>query len=255
MSSKMHFVLSPAKSLDWNSKFIAHQPTQPQWIAQAEILVDTLKVKTEEDIRQLMGISPNLARLNMDRYQSWSVNHSQNTRPAIYAFNGDVYVGLDAYTMDKKNIQFAQNHLRILSGLYGMLRPLDLIYPYRLEMGTSLAVENNKNLYQFWSHRVTTQLNKELGRSDYLINLASEEYFKVIETKSLMAQVITPVFYEYKNGQYKIISFYAKKARGLMARYIIDNQINSPELIKNFNSKDYSFSEPLSKDNQWAFVR
>ncbi|MCO5230707.1 MAG: peroxide stress protein YaaA [Chitinophagales bacterium] len=251
----MHFVLSPAKSLDWNSKFIAHQYTQPQWIAQAEILMDTLKVKTEDEIKQLMGISPNLARLNMDRYQSWSVNHQENTRPAIYSFNGDVYSGLDAYSLDKKSIDFAQKHLRILSGLYGMLRPLDLIHPYRLEMGTSLAVGATKNLYQFWDNQVADQLNKEISETDYLINLASEEYFKVIPNHSLKAQVITPMFYDFKNGKYKIISFYAKKARGLMARYIIDRKLNQPEKLKGFDIEGYSYSEPMSKGAHWAFIR
>lgn len=248
-------VLSPAKSLDWESELPSLQFTQPELLPQAKILMDELKQYSVVELEQLMKISTKLATLNVDRNHSWQEDHTEGTRPAIYAFNGDVYEGLDAYSLSEKSALYAQEHLRVLSGLYGILRPLDLIYPYRLEMGTSMPVQGKKNLYGFWDNTVVDILNRELGADDYLINLASNEYFKVIPKKALNAQVITPAFYDYKNGKYKVISFYAKKARGMMARFIVDNPLTDMENLKAFDVDGYAFSEPMSKGNTWAFTR
>ncbi len=251
----MRIVLSPAKSLDWTSAYPKRTYTTPRYIPQAEKLIDVLKTYDVKGISNLMDISPALSQLNVERYSQWKADHSKRTRPAMYAFDGDVYTGLDAYTMEKKEVDFAQKHIRILSGLYGVLQPLDKIHPYRLEMGTTLPVEDKRNLYQYWGSTVVDQLNQELTEKDYLINLASEEYFKVIPTKELKAKLLTPVFYDYKNGQYKIISFFAKKARGLMARYIVDNRIKKIADIKGFDTDGYSFNEAMSKGNTWVFTR
>lgn len=253
--TKIRIVISPAKTLDWDSELPKRNFSTPENIDQARKLIEVLKRYSSQEIGQLMKISTDLSQLNYDRYQNWSLNHSKETRPAIFAFAGDVYSGLDAYTMNEKEIDFAQKTLRILSGLYGILKPLDKIYPYRLEMGTSLPVDDNKNLYQFWGNTVVDEINEELSEKDFLINLASEEYFKVIPTKLLKAQLITPAFYDYKNGKYKIISFFAKKARGSMARYIIDHSISKVNKIKNFDIDGYSFNEPMSKGNTWVFTR
>lgn len=253
--TKLRIVISPAKTLDWTSEIPKRSFSTPNYIENAEKLIDVLKNYSSQDIGQLMHISKDLSQLNYDRYQKWSSNHAKNTRPAMYAFAGDVYTGLDAYTMDKKEIDFAQKTLRILSGLYGILKPLDKIYPYRLEMGTNLLVEDKKNLYQFWGNTVVQEINEELSEKDYLVNLASEEYFKVIPVKQLKSQLITPLFYDFKNGKYKVISFFAKKARGSMARYIIDHSIKQISDIKNFDIDGYSFNEPMSKDNKWVFTR
>lgn len=251
----MRIVLSPAKSLDWTSPIPKRSYTLPQYVPHAEKLIEVLKKYSVDEIGQLMDISPALSLLNTERYQQWKTDHTKDTRPAIYAFDGDVYTGLDAYTMDKKSVDFAQKHLRILSGLYGILQPMDKIHPYRLEMGTSLPIGDKKNLYQYWGNTVVDTLNEEMSDKDVLVNLASEEYFKVIPVKALKAQLITPVFYDYKNGKYKIISFFAKKARGMMARYIIDNRIKKVSDIKGFDADGYSYNEPMSKGNTWIFTR
>jgi hypothetical protein len=253
--TKLRIVISPAKTLDWTSEIPKRSFTSPNYIENAGKLIEILKNYSNQEIGQLMDISPALSQLNYDRYQKWSAKLSKNTRPAIYAFAGDVYTGLDAYTMDKKQIDFAQKNLRMLSGLYGILKPLDKIYPYRLEMGTNLPVDDKKNLYQFWDNTIVNEINEELSEKDYLINLASEEYFKVIPTKQLKPKLITPAFYDFKNGKYKIISFFAKKARGSMARYIIDHSINKVSDIKKFDVDGYSFNEPMSKGNTWVFTR
>jgi cytoplasmic iron level regulating protein YaaA (DUF328/UPF0246 family) len=191
------------------------------------------------------------------RYQSWEPEHTpDNARPAVLAFKGDVYTGLDAESFSEADFSFAQQHLRILSGLYGVLRPLDLLEPYRLEMGTRLKTASGDNLYQFWGDRITAALNEELKTSDdVVVNLASNEYFKAVQPKALNARLITPVFKDFKNGQYKIISFYAKKARGLMSRYIIQNRIDAPEAIKAFDLEGYYFSPEQSKGDTWVFLR
>lgn len=255
MMTKLRIVISPAKTLDWTSDLPKRTFSTPNFTEHAEKLIEVLKNYSSQEIGQLMHISTSLSQLNFDRYQEWSLDHDKNTRPAMYAFAGDVYSGLDAYTMEKKEVDYAQKSLRILSGLYGILKPLDKIYPYRLEMGTSLPVEDKKNLYQFWGNTVVDQINEELTEKDYLVNLASEEYFKVIPVKQLKPQLIIPAFYDYKNGKYKVISFYAKKARGSMARYIIDHSIHKISDIKNFDIDGYSFNEPMSKGNTWVFTR
>lgn len=251
---KYLITLSPAKSLDWESELPVKKHSKPQFIAQAETVVEILKKQTVEDISKLMKISPKLSQLNFERFQVWSTSEKE-ARPAIYAYNGDVYDGFDAYSLDEAGIGFAQKHLRIITGLYGILRPLDLIHPYRLEMSTPLIVNGFNNLYQFWGNKLSDEINKELSEKDYLIDLASQEYSKAIPEKELKAQVITPQFYDYKNGKYKIISFYAKKARGLMARYLIDNKIKDIEQLKGFDTDGYFYNEPMSQDNQWVFTR
>lgn len=251
----MQIVLSPAKSLNWESTLPVKKFSEPKFLHQSATLINELKKFSETDISTLMNISPALSRLNVERYQSWTLEHGKGTRPALFAFDGDVYTGLDAYTMEKKDIEFACKHLRILSGLYGILDPLDLIHPYRLEMGTKLGVGAHKNLYQFWGDTVVDRLNTELTEKDILVNLASEEYFKVIPQKKLHAKVIQPQFYDFKNGKYKIISFFAKKARGMMARYIIDHRIKKVNDIKSFDSDGYMYNENMSKGNEWVFTR
>ena len=204
-----------------------------------------------------MDISDKLADLNHTRYHEFSEEHNkQNSRPAVYAFAGDVYTGLDAYSIPSEKIDFMQDSLRILSGYYGILRPLDLIQPYRLEMGTSLSVGRKKNLYAVWQEKVTAFLNKELKEDELFVNLASQEYFKAIDTSILKAEVISPVFKDFKNGKLKIISFFAKKARGSMARYIIENEVESLEEIKAFDYDGYRYSaEETSNDNEPVFTR
>jgi len=224
----------------------------------AEHLVEELKKLAPQDISKLMSISDKLGTLNYDRYQEWSRPfNKKNARQALFAFNGDVYQGLDAASFDDADIAFAQEHLRILSGLYGVLRPLDLMQAYRLEMGTKFANSAGANLYDYWQGIIAPQLNKQLKKtnSSTLVNLASNEYFKAVDTKSLNAEILTPVFKDWKNGQYKIISFLAKKARGYMSAYIIKNKLTSPEDIKSFDVDGYSYSEELSKGSNWVFTR
>lgn len=252
----MKIVLSPAKSLNWEKPLPEHIATQPAFLSASAALIKVLKQLKGADLMQLMDISPALADLNIERYRVWKKAHSEEQcRPAIYAFDGDVYTGLDAYSLSPEAIRFAEEHLRILSGLYGILKPSDLIRPYRLEMGTALQVQDHPHLYSFWGDRISNYLNKEMQKGEVLLNLASEEYFKVVQTKSLKAQVIQPVFYDFKSGQYKIISFFAKKARGMMARYVCEQQITQVDDIKGFDSEGYTFSERLSKGNKWVFTR
>lgn len=249
-------LISPAKTLNWESPVPAQDFTKPVFTEKASELIKVLKDIPADDLSKLMDISPALATLNADRYQSWKKNHSiKNSRPAIFTFDGDVYTGFDAYSIDAASLAYAQSHLRILSGLYGVLRPLDLIQPYRLEMGTLLKTENQSNLYNFWGDDITETLNKYLKKGEPVINLASEEYFKAVRTKLLKGDVIQPVFYDFKNGQYKVISFFAKKARGTMARYICDEQITDPEKLKAFDVNGYLYSESMSKGQQWVFLR
>lgn len=218
-------------------------------------LMDQLKLLSPMDLSSLMKISEKLGELNYERNQSWQTPFTpENAKQCIYAFKGDVYTGLDAESLNKKDIQFAQKHLRILSGLYGLLKPLDLIQPYRLEMGTRFANNRGTNLYQYWGTQLTDRLNEELTDS-ILINLASNEYSKALKFKSLEAEIITPVFKDKKNGEYKLISFYAKKARGLMSRYIITNNLDSADQIKDFDLDGYKFNPKLTKNNDWVFTR
>jgi len=219
-------------------------------------LIDQLKDLTPADVASLMGLSDKLSDLNVGRFAHWKQPFTQdNARPAVYAFKGDVYTGLDAYSFSKKDMKFAQKHFRMLSGLYGLLKPLDLMQPYRLEMGTKFKNLRGVNLYEFWGDAITQKLNEDLKQGEVLLNLASNEYFKSVNKKALNGEIITPVFKDQKNGQYKIISFYAKKARGLMAAYVIKNQINNVEDIKQFDTAGYRFEASMSKSKEWVFIR
>ncbi|WP_452221526.1 peroxide stress protein YaaA [Lacinutrix salivirga] len=252
----MKLVLSPAKSLDLDSKLPTTKHTEACFLNEAERLNTLLKKKSPKSLSKLMGISDNLANLNYERNQDFQLPfNSKNARPAAYAFNGDVYKGLDAYTIKKENLDTLQNTVRILSGLYGVLKPLDLIQPYRLEMGTKLPIGKNKNLYEFWKTKVTKQLNSELKADELFLNLASNEYFKAVDAKALKVPVINVDFKEFKNGKYKTISFFAKQARGLMARYVVDTNAKTLEDIKAFNLDNYGFSDELSKPNHLVFTR
>lgn len=254
----MLFVVSPAKNLDYESPLATNLYSQPELLEHAQELVERCVQLTPADLSSLMGISDKLAGLNAARFGEWSQPFSpENARPAVLAFNGDVYTGLDAASLDDNGFEFAQQHMRILSGLYGILKPLDLMQAYRLEMGTKLDNNRGKNLYEFWGELITNHLNDALAQQgdDVLINLASNEYFKSVKKKSLNATIITPAFKGWKNGQYKMISFFAKKARGLMARYIIDNQVSNVEQLKAFNYGGYEYNSELSKNNDWVFTR
>ncbi len=253
----MLVVLSPAKSLDYETPLSVSTSTKPQFVEQAAQLVDILKPMSPADLSELMSISDNLGVLNATRYTQWSTKFTkQNSRQALLAFNGDVYDGFDAKSLDEDGLAFAQRHVRILSGLYGILRPLDLMQPYRLEMGTKLPNPQGKDLYAFWKQTVAPALNKDLDKKDpVLLNLASDEYFKSVDTKLLKARVVQPVFQDFKNGQYKIISFFAKKARGLMARYVVDHRVTDVEQIKQFNVAGYGFAAQESTENTWVFRR
>ena len=253
----MKIVVSPAKSLDFESKYPEVEISQPQFLNEAEKLNKILAKKKPKALSKLMSISSNLAELNWERNQRFEVPFTpQNARPAIYAFNGDVYQGLDAYTMPVEEMKKLQDILRILSGLYGFLRPLDLIQPYRLEMGTKLKVGRKKDLYEFWKKPITEKLNSEMEDDELFINLASNEYFGAIDTKTLKVPVVTPIFKDWKNDKLKVISFYAKKARGAMVRYIVDNDINTLEALKGFDYDGYMFSkERTLKESEPVFIR
>lgn len=251
-------VLSPAKNLDYESDYLAVEATQPRLLDEAETLVQRCRELTPQQLGSLMKISDKLAGLNAARFTEWSLPFTEdNARPAIYAFNGDVYAGLDAESMTHDDVRSAQQQLRILSGLYGLLRPLDLMQPYRLEMGTKLDNERGKNLYEFWGNEITELLNADLAQtdSDVLVNLASNEYFSSVNKKALKAQLVTPVFKDEKNGQFKVISFYAKKARGLMARFMVNQKPNSVSDLKAFDYAGYRFSASESSDKELVFKR
>lgn len=251
-------VLSPAKSLDYESPLTTSRFTEPALMHESAQLIAQLRQYTPADIASLMSLSDKLAGLNVVRYAGWqSVSTPENARPALLAFNGDVYSGLAAQDFNDADLDVAQQHLRILSGLYGLLRPLDLLQPYRLEMGTRLANARGKDLYAFWGDIITDHLNQALAEQgdDLLLNLASDEYFKSVHVKKLSGRVITPVFQDEKNGKYKIISFYAKKARGLMARYLVKNRITQPEQLLNFDAEGYAFCAELSTENKLVFRR
>lgn len=251
----MLIVISPAKTLDFETAPSIEKFSQPRFLQQSQQLINELKDLSTADVASLMKLSDKLAALNMVRFQTWQKPFNlENAKQALLAFKGDVYTGLDADTLDVAGLTFAQQHLRILSGLYGVLRPLDLMQAYRLEMGTKFSNVKGKDLYQFWGSQLRESIESEL-KDGVLINLASNEYFKAVEAKKLKARIITPVFKDWKNGQYKIISFYAKKARGLMSRYIIDHRINEAENIKRFDSEGYRFSPEMSQADEWVFLR
>jgi hypothetical protein len=254
----MLIVVSPAKTLDYETPAKTKIHTIPDFLKDSQKLIKRLREFTPVDIAELMHVSSNIAELNFDRYKSWSINFTEkNTKQAVLAFKGDVYTGLDAESFSASDFKFAQNHLRVLSGLYGLLRPLDLMKPYRLEMGTRLINARGKNLYEFWGSDITQALNVQMKKikADYLINLASNEYFKSIRPKKLNGEIITPTFKDYKAGQYKIIGVYAKKARGALSRFIIKNKLSRPEDIKDFSVDGYKFNKALSKGNSWVFAR
>ncbi|WP_323121580.1 peroxide stress protein YaaA [Burkholderia alba] len=256
----MIIVLSPAKSLDYDTP--PHIPTHtlPDFVDDAAQLIDELRRLSPQQISALMGISDPLARLNFQRYADWSrVFSPANAKQAVLAFNGDVYEGFDAASLSAADLDYAQRHVRVLSGLYGLLRPLDLLQPYRLEMGTRFENERGKDLYAFWGERITHALNEQLrrrtGPARVLINCASTEYFKSVKPKLLDAPVITPVFEDWKGGRYKIISFHAKRARGLMARHLVENRIEAPDALKAFAAEGYAFDADASNDATYVFRR
>lgn len=251
-------LISPAKSLDFESPLLTQVHSQADFLPQSQSLIDELKELSPVDIEKLMKISPKLAVLNMERFSDWQLPFTlDNSRQALLAFKGDVYQGIAVENFSEDDLTFAQQHLRILSGLYGLLRPLDLIQAYRLEMGTKFANQGGKNLYEFWGSLLTDKLNEELKSHSekVIVNLASNEYFKSVQAKNLLGRLVTPVFKDKKNGEYKIISFYAKKARGLMTAFIMQNQIDQVEKLKNFDSEGYYFSPEQSKENEWVFLR
>lgn len=252
----MKIVISPAKSLDFETKLPTRKYSQSLFQDEAKEVHEVLKEQSPANLRELMDISDKLADLNWQRNQEWKMPFTtKNARPAIYAFNGDVYTGLDAYTIPTAKLNRLQDTLRILSGLYGMLRPLDLIQPYRLEMGTKLGVGEHKDLYSYWKETITQALNDELKDNELFVNLASKEYFDVIDTKALKVPVVTPEFKDYKDGNLRMVSFFAKKARGMMVRYIMDKNIRSVSGLKGFDYDGYHYDSKLSKGNTLVFVR
>lgn len=256
----MIIVLSPAKSLDYETPAHVSKHTIPDFVDEATQLVEQLRGYSPQQLASLMDISDALARLNFQRYADWSPKFgTDNAKPAVLAFNGDVYEGFDAKTLSAADLDYAQRHVRVLSGLYGVLRPLDLLQPYRLEMGTRLPNPRGKDLYAFWGERITDALNVQLQRnaraSRVLVNCASTEYFKSVRPKRLDARIVTPVFEDWKGGRYKIISFHAKRARGLMARFAVEHRLDSPDLLKEFAAEGYAFDAAASNDSTFVFRR
>jgi len=250
-------VISPAKTLDFETP-CQFDATSPRFQNEARELINVLRTKTAGDIRSLMSVSENIAELNVGRYQQFASRHTQkNSKPCAFAFKGDVYIGLEAEDFTSEDVDFAQSHLRILSGLYGLLRPMDRIQPYRLEMGTRLAFDDYKTLYNFWENKIVDRLNLDLrAQGDKtVVNLASNEYFKSVNLKRLKGKVVDVEFKDFSNGEYKVVSFFAKKARGMMSRYIIKNQLNDIESLKGFDYEDYRFDESSSSDTKMAFKR
>ncbi|HBM48770.1 MAG TPA: peroxide stress protein YaaA [Marinobacter sp.] len=253
----MLMIISPAKTLDYESPLATETYTQPDYLDDACELIDQLKELEPHQVSNLMSISDKLGQLNAERFRTWHTPFTpDNARQAILAFKGDVYTGLDAESFSEDDFAFAQQHLRMLSGLYGLLKPLDLMQPYRLEMGTKFENKRGKDLYAFWGSKLTKALNELLAADDkVLVNLASNEYFKSVQKKDIDGRLVTPQFKDWKNGQYKMISFYAKKARGLMCRYAIQNRITQADDLKGFNLEGYYFSEEQSDNNNWVFLR
>jgi cytoplasmic iron level regulating protein YaaA (DUF328/UPF0246 family) len=253
----MKFIVSPAKSLNLEDKLPTQKNSSPVFEDLAAQINRKLSRYTKDEIAELMNISDKLADLNYGRYQDFEEHHTpENSRPAIYMFDGDVYSGIDAYSIPADKIDTLQNSLRILSGMYGILKPLDLIQPYRLEMGTKLPIESNNDLYELWKNKVTDQLNSELDEDELLINLASQEYFKAVDESQLKSKVISPVFKDFKNGKLKIISFYAKKARGSMVRYLLDMNIDTLDGLKGFDYDNYQYSEEHTlTETEPVFIR
>jgi len=251
----MKIVISPAKKLDLKSDYSKLNYTRPLFLDKAQRVIQMMRQKSPDEIKNLMKLSDNLANLNWERYQNWQKEIDDTARPAIFTFNGNVYDGLDVQHLPEEKLPVLNDKLRILSGLYGILKPFDLIYPYRMEMGTKLSFDSYKNLYEYWRKEVTDALNKEMSDDDFLVNLASQEYFKVIDQKALKVPVYNIEFKDYKNGVLKVISLYAKIARGLMTRFIIQNDINIPEELKLFDVNGYRYDESLSSDKKLVFTR
>ena len=252
----MKIVISPAKSLNFEKALPTSDFSDSLFLKESRQVHKVLKQKSPKDLSDLMDISDKLADLNWQRNQDWKTPFTpENTRPAVFAFDGDVYTGLDAYSIPIEKIAVLQDRLRILSGLYGLLKPLDLIQAYRLEMGTKLPIGESKNLYEFWKPVIAKALNKELQKGELFVNLASNEYFSAVDVKALKVPVITPEFKDYKDGKLKIISFFAKKARGLMVRYIIDTNAETVDDLKGFDYEGYRFDANLSKGNNLVFTR
>lgn len=251
-------LISPAKTLDYESALPTDLHTLPRLLDHSQQLIDISRSLSASEIAKLMKVSEKIAVLNAERFRDWQQEFDfSNARQSIFAFKGDVYTGLDAYHLSDQNLEFSQQHLRMLSGLYGLLRPLDLMMPYRLEMGIKLANARGQNLYAFWGEIITDLINTDLEnvQSELLVNLASDEYYKSVKESKIKAEIIKPVFLDQKNGQYKVISFYAKKARGLMARYIIENQISEAEALKSFDSDGYYFDADSSLKGELVFKR
>ncbi len=251
-------VLSPAKTLDYDPLDRKFETSLPQFVAESASLIKTLKRQSKKSIKALMKVSDAIAELNVNRYKSYDETfQSETVKEAIFAFKGDVYRGFDAESLTKSQIKYANKHVRILSGLYGILKPLDLMQPYRLEMGTKLSTRRGKNLYEFWNDKITASLNEELSgyKQPIIINLASNEYFKSIKTDQLDADIINVTFKEYKGEELKFISFHAKRARGLMARYMVQNKLTKPEQLKHFDLEEYHYSAEGSTDHELLFIR
>ena len=252
----MKVLLSPAKSLDFKSQLPTEKNSSLCFENEAEYLNSILKRKSPKDLSDLMGVSSKIADLNYERNHNWSLPfNSKNARQAVYAFSGDVYRGLDAYSIDTKKVDFMQSTVRIISGLYGLIKPLDLIQPYRLEMGTKLSFDNNRNLYDYWKEKITNQLNSELLENEPVLNLASNEYFKAIDSKVLKSDVYSANFKQFKDGNYKTIAIFSKKARGMMTRYIVENNITDISSLKSFNYDGYVYHENLSSEKELIFSR
>ena len=251
-------ILSPAKTLDYETPLITKKFSEPEFVTESGELIDALRKLSPEDLSTKMKISDKLAQLNAERYADWRPDFPNGAaRPAIHAFKGDVYLGLDAPTLSARDHNYAQKHLRILSGLHGLLRPLDRIRPYRLEMGTRLDTTQGKNLYDFWGTKVTDALNESIAEHNHraLINLASNEYAHVVQPESIGARIIDVSFLDFKNGDYKFISFFGKKARGSMARYMIDHRVKTLKQLRAFDYDGYRFSEERSAGDRWVFTR
>ena len=252
----MKVLLSPAKSLDFKSQLPTEKNTSLCFEKEAEYLNTILKRKSPKDLSELMGVSSKIADLNYERNNNWSLPFTKkNARQSVYAFSGDVYRGLDAYSINDDKIDFMQSTVRIISGLYGLIKPLDLIQPYRLEMGTKLSFDSNKNLYDFWREKITNKLNLELSENEPVLNLASNEYFKAIDSKVLKSNVYSANFKQFKDGNYKTIAIFSKKARGMMTRYIIDNNITDISSLKSFNYDGYVYHNDLSSEKELIFSR
>lgn len=254
----MFALISPAKTLDYESALPTDKHTVPRLLENSQELIDVSRKLSATEIAMLMSVSEKIAKLNVERFQDWQADFDlNNARQAIFAFKGDVYTGLDAYSLKDDQLDYAQQHLRMLSGLYGLLRPLDLMMPYRLEMGTKLANPRGHNLYEFWGDTITNLINEDMqqAKSELLVNIASDEYYKSVKESKIKAEIIKPVFLDQKNGKYKVISFYAKKARGLMARFILEQRPQTIEDLKAFNSQGYYFDAESSLKGELVFKR